>query len=313
MPSQFDSRIERSANAKFPAEKGRYHLYVMYSCPYACRVLAARNLKGLEDMVGLSVTHLVDQRTRPDNENDQHMGWTFVDPEKTPSVTGMNDMHYPTTGCIPDTVNHVNFIRDLYEMADPTSRTFSVPVLWDKKKRTIVSDSSTDIVRMLDSAFEELAPSKFQLYPDELGGEIDASNDGIVAEVNRGFFTHALASTTEVAQISLAKFFTTIAKLDEMLARQRYLVGNTLTEADVSMFHTLIRFDHIQKKTNEQQLTQFQNIVGYLRDIYQTPGIASTVNWDHMEFAKVNRLPDAPASEGPFVEYSSPHDRAALA
>ncbi|ETI55384.1 hypothetical protein F443_01924 [Phytophthora nicotianae P1569] len=285
MPSQFDSRIERSTNAKFPAEKGRYHLYVMYSCPYACRVLAARNLKGLEDMVGLSVTHPVDQRTRPDNENDQHMGWTFVDPEKTPSVTGMNDMHYPTTGCIPDTVNHVNFIRDF----------------------------STDIVRMLDSAFEELAPSKFQLYPDELGGEIDASNDGIVAEVNRGFFTHALASTTEVAQINLAKFFTTIAKLDEMLARQRYLVGNTLTEADVSMFHTLIRFDHIQKKTNEQQLTQFQNIVGYLRDIYQTPGIASTVNWDHMEFAKVNRLPDAPASEGPFVEYSSPHDRAALA
>ncbi|RLN82275.1 hypothetical protein BBJ28_00025923, partial [Nothophytophthora sp. Chile5] len=180
----YNASIQPDADADFPAETGRYHLYVAYACPFASRALSARNLKGLEDAIGLSVAHPIFQKTKPNDESDTHRGWAFVDPKTTLSVTGADGNEYSTAGCIPDTVNHVKFVRDLYEMVDKTPRTFSVPVLWDKKTQTIVSDDSAGILRALDSGFRELVPSNFALFPKELEAEIEAANSDRVLIIN---------------------------------------------------------------------------------------------------------------------------------
>ncbi|RLN51038.1 hypothetical protein BBJ28_00025872 [Nothophytophthora sp. Chile5] len=310
-PAPYCSYIQPNADAEFPAEKGRYHLYVAYMCPFACRALAARNLKGLEDAIGLSVAHSVSQRTRPDDENDTHRGWTFVDPKTTPTVTASNGKEYSTEGCTPDTVNHVKFVRDLYELVDKTPRKFSVPVLWDKKKQTIVSEQSTDIMRTLDSGFRDLVPSNVRLYPEELRDEIDAVNNGILEEISQSFVQLLFAKTPEAMQEELKSSRQAVAKLDALLAKSRYLVGNGVTEADIRMLHTLIRMDLNFHKADKQNLMQYPNVVGYLRDLYQIPGMKRSVNWDHLKIGLGNFLPVAP--EGPFVDYDAPHDRAQLA
>ncbi|KAE8904384.1 hypothetical protein PF005_g15524 [Phytophthora fragariae] len=308
-PAPYSSTIEPNVDAEFPAEKGRYHLYVTYSCPFACRALAARNLKGLEDVIGLSVAHPVYQKSKPDDENDTHLGWVFVDPETTPTIVGFNGKEYPTDGCIPDTVNNTKFVRDLYEKVDPTPRKFSVPVLWDKKKQAIVSEESTGILRTLDSGFRDLVPSNFQLYPEELRGEIDAVENGLLAEVSMSLIKSIFSKDSETARVELEKGFGSIAKLEGLLSTQRYVVGDSVTEADIRLFNTLIRFDVSQKKTNQQNLTQFPNVVGYLRDLYQIPAMKRTVNWDHLKIGIVNHRPDAPVAEGPFIDYDAPHGR----
>ncbi|KAG7395036.1 hypothetical protein PHYBOEH_004363 [Phytophthora boehmeriae] len=308
-PAPYDFSIEPNADATFPAEKGRYHLYVTYSCPFACRALAARNLLGLEDIIGVSVAHPIHQRTRPDDDKDQHLGWVFVDPDTTPTVVGFNGKEYPTAGCTPDTINHVKFVRELYEKVDPTPRKFSVPVLWDKKTNTIVSEQSTGILRTLDSGFRSLVQSDVHLYPEELREEIDAVENGLLSEISTSLIKSLFAKTSETAREELEKGFVGIAKLDELLAKQRYLVGKGVTEADVRLFNTLIRFDVAQKKTSEQNLTQFPNVVGYLRDLYQIPAMKRTVVWDHLKIAIVNHRPDALLAEGPFIDYDAPHGR----
>ncbi|KAF4315303.1 hypothetical protein G195_010235 [Phytophthora kernoviae 00238/432] len=311
-PAPYDYTIDTNAGAKFSAEKGRYHLYVTYSCPFACRALAARNLLGLEDVIGLSVAHPIHQRTKPDDDNDQHLGWVFVDPETTPTVVGFNGLKYLTEGCTPDTVNHVKFVRDLYEKVDPTLRKFSVPVLWDKKTHTIVSEQSTGILRTLDSGFRDLAQSNVHLYPKELREEIDEVESGLLTEISTSLIKSLFAKSSETAREELEKGFVGIGKLDELLSRQRYLVGKGVTEADVRLFNTLIRVDVAQKKTSQQNLTHFPNVVGYLRDLYQIPAMKRTVNWDHLKIAIVNHRPDALLAEGPFIDYDALHGRGDL-
>ncbi|KAE8882150.1 hypothetical protein PF005_g24849 [Phytophthora fragariae] len=310
-PAPYDSQVEPRADAQFPAEKDRYHLFVTYSCPFACRALAARNLLGLEDVIGLSVAHPVFQKTKPDDAADEHKGWTFVDPATSPNFTGFNGKSYPSDDCIPDTVNGVKFVRDLYEKVDPAPRTFSVPVLWDKKTQTIVSEESAGILRTLDSGFRELVPSNVHLYPEELRAEIDAANDGIVAEVAMGFFKKVFAPSREEAAQAEAKAYEALDKLDAILAKRRYLVGEGVTEADVRLFHTLVRMDVYQQKS-DKHLTEYPNVVAYLRELYQTPGLKSTVNWAHLKLGMVNKAPHI-AAEGPFVDYNAAHDRAQLA
>jgi putative glutathione S-transferase len=311
-PAPYDFQIEPSAHARFPAEKGRYHLYVTYSCPFACRALAARNLLGLQDAIGLSVAHSIFQKTRPSDPSDEHKGWVFVDPETTPTMQGANGRTFFTAGCIPDTVNHAAFVRDLYELVDPAPRTFSVPVLWDKKTRTIVSEQSAGILRTLDSGFRQLAPSNVRLYPVELRAEIDAANDGIVAGVAAGVFKKMFAPTPEAAAEAEAKAYEALAQLDELLAKKRYLVGDGVTEADIRLFHTLIRMDVYGQKADAKHLTDFPSVEQYLRELYQLPGLQSSVNWDHLKIGMANRSPDV-AVEGPFVDYDAAHNRAELA
>ncbi|ETK95200.1 hypothetical protein L915_01852 [Phytophthora nicotianae] len=309
-PAPYDFKIEPNADAQFPAEKGRYHLYVTYSCPFACRALAARNLLGLEDVITLSVAHPIFQKTKPNDPNDEHKGWVFVDPAKSSTMVAANGETYPTDDCVPDTVNHVTFVRDLYEKVDPAPRTFSVPVLWDKKLGTIVSEESTGILRTLDSGFRDLVPSNVHLYPEELRAEIDAANDGIVAEISMNFFKKMFAPSPEAAAESATKAYEALAKLDELLAKKRFLVGKGVTEADVRLFHTLIRLDTYQPKT-DKHLTDYHNIENYLRELYQIPGLKSTVNWNHVKIGMLNKAPHV-AADGPFVDYDAAHDRTKL-
>ncbi|KAL3656770.1 hypothetical protein V7S43_018329 [Phytophthora oleae] len=310
-PAPYDSLIEPRADAQFPAEKGRYHLYVTYSCPFACRALSARNLLGLEDVIGLSVAHPIFQKTKPDDASDEHKGWVFVDPTTSPTMVGANGKSYPTDDCVPDTVNHVTFVRDLYEKVDPAPRTFSVPVLWDKKTGTIVSEESTGILRTLDSGFRELVPSNVHLYPEELRAEIDAVNDGVGKDVAFGFYKKLFAKTPEEAADADVKLFEAVAKLDALLAKTRYVVDKGVTEADVRLFQHLIRLDVYQQKTDAKHLTDFPNVVGYLRDLYQIPGLKTTVNWNHFKIGVENKHSDAIA-DGPFVDYDAAHERAQL-
>ncbi|POM65768.1 Glutathione S-transferase [Phytophthora palmivora] len=310
-PTAYDFQVEANADAQFPAEKGRYHLYVAYACPFACRALAARNLLGLEDVIGLSVAHPIFQKTKPDDASDEHKGWVFVDPKTSPTMVGANGKTYPTDDCIPDTVNGVKFVRDLYEKVDPAPRTFSVPVLWDKKKGTIVSEESSGILRTLDSGFRELVPSNVYLYPEELRAEIDAANDGIDKKLNLGYLKKLFASSPEVAAEAEATIFEVVDKADAILSKKRYLVGEGVTEADVRLFHTLIRLDVLQQKADAKHLTDYPNIEQYLRDMYQIPGLRSTVNWNHLKIGVVNKHASA-KPEGPFVDYEAVHERAQL-
>ncbi|KUF93123.1 12-oxophytodienoate reductase 3 [Phytophthora nicotianae] len=276
-PAPYDFKIEPNTDAQFPAEKGRYHLYVTYSCPFACRALAARNLLGLEDVITLSVAHPIFQKTKPNDPNDEHKGWVFVDPAKSP--------------------------RWSVPMA-------KLPVLWDKKLGTIVSEESTGILRTLDSGFRDLVPSNVHLYPEELRAEIDAANDGIVAEISMNFFKKMFAPSPEAAAESATKAYEALAKLDELLAKKRFLVGKGVTEADVRLFHTLIRLDTYQPKT-DKHLTDYHNIENYLRELYQIPGLKSTVNWNHVKIGMLNKAPHV-AADGPFVDYDAAHDRTKL-
>ncbi|KAL3656773.1 hypothetical protein V7S43_018332 [Phytophthora oleae] len=279
-PAPYNATIEPNADAEFPAERGRYHLYVTYSCPFACRAWAARNLKGLEEVIGISVAHPVYRKTRPGNDSDTHLDWVFVDPEETPIITGFNGKEYSTADCIPDTVNNVKFVRDLYEKVDLTPRKFSVPVLWDKKKQTIVSEESASILRTLDSGFRDLVPSKFQLYPEELRQEIDAVENGLLAEISMSLIKSLFSKDSETARKELETGFVGIASSWPSSA-------------------TLL------KQTNKQNLIEFPNVVGYLRDLYQIPAMKRTVNWDHLKIAIVNHRPDASIAEGPFVDYDA--------
>ncbi|KAL3656747.1 hypothetical protein V7S43_018306 [Phytophthora oleae] len=306
-PAPYDFQIEPNVDAQFPSEKGRYHLYVTYACPFACRALAARNLKGLQYIVGLSVALPVPHKTKPNDPADTHMGWVFVDPEATPTITGIDGKSYSTEGCIPDTVNHVATVRELYEKVDPAPRPFSVPVLWDTKKETIVSEQSAGILRTLDSGFRDVVQSEVQLYPEELQTEIDAANDSVVADVTTRLLKKLMARTPEEAQAAMVFAFAAIEKLDEMLANTRYLVGQTVTEADVRMFHSLIRLDVSQQKHDEKHLTDYANVVGYLRDLYQI-GLNSSVNWDHVKLGVESKCPVVIAN-GPFVDYTTAHKR----
>ncbi|RLN87926.1 hypothetical protein BBJ28_00026894, partial [Nothophytophthora sp. Chile5] len=289
-------------------------------CPFASRTLAARNLKGLQDVVSLSVAHPIFQKTKPNDDSDTHRGWTFVDPKTTPTVTGVNGREYSTAGCVPDDVNHTTFVRDLYELVDTTPRKFSVPVLWDKKKRTIVSNESADILRMFNSAFRELVPSAVDILPQALESEVDAANNGIVAEISAPYFKAAFAHDMETTQTELANVFAGIAKLDEMLAATRYLVGSGITEADIRLFHLLIRVDVALVEGSEHSLAQSDAngvcfvlclvcycLRQYLRDLYQTPALKETVKWDHLRVGLVNHKPDAPHLTGPYGQQASPY------
>jgi putative glutathione S-transferase len=261
MAAPYRSYIQPEADAEFPAEAGRYHLYITYSCPFACRALSARNLKGLQNVIGLSVAHPIYQKTRPGDETDTHKGWVFVDPTTEPTVTGPDGKEYSTEGCIPDTVTNSRFARDIYERVSKEPRAFSVPILWDKKKQTIVSNESADILRTLNTGFRDLVPSEVDLLPPALEKEIDEVNAGLVQDIASSMFKVVLAKEEETRTAELAKYFEHIQRANDVLAKSRFLVGNSITEADVRLFHTLIRFDVSQRPGDNLNLTQYPNLV----------------------------------------------------
>ncbi|MEM6761884.1 MAG: glutathione S-transferase family protein [Pseudomonadota bacterium] len=250
-----------SGKGGFKAEPGRYHLYVSLACPWAHRTLILRKRKGLEDMIGLSVVHW---RMEED-------GWTFEE----------------GTGVIPDTVNGASFLRDIYVKADPTySGRVTVPVLWDKANDTIVSNESSEIIRMLDHAFDGLGAVPSDYYPDELRSEIDPLNERIYDTINNGVYKSGFATTQAAYETNVTKLFETLDMLEDRLDGEDYLVGGVLTEADVRLYTTLVRFDavyHGHFKCNLRQISDYPNIQRYLEKLYALEGFGDTTDMEHIK------------------------------
>ena len=280
-----------SGNGGFAAARGRYHLYVSYACPWAHRTLIMRVLKGLEDAVSVSV---VEPLYGPH-------GWKFG--------TG--------TGTIPDSVNGASELADIYLLADPgyTGRV-SVPVLWDKERRTIVNNESPEIIRMLNGAFGRFTNMRTDYYPRELRNEIDRVNAMVYENVNNGVYRAGFATSQNAYEEAFAAVFAALDELDEQLATQRYLAGPVITEADWRLFPTLIRFDavyHGHFKCNLRRVADYPNLSNYLRDLHQQPGVAATVNMDHIKrhyYGSQRHVnPSGIVPVGPQLDFAAPHDR----
>ena len=275
----------------FKAEPGRYHLYVSYACPWANRTLIFRALKGLEDVISVSVVHpLLESK-----------GWEFAE--------------YP--GATLDGVNHFRYLYQAYAASDAYfNSAVTVPVLWDKQQNIIVNNESSEIIRMLNSAFDEFAQSKADYYPAELRDEIDAINEVVYENVNNGVYRAGFASSQQAYDAAYDRLFATLDELDQRLASQRYLVGDQMTEADWRLFTTLVRFDAVYYnhfKTNKKRLVEYPNLWAYTRELYQVPGVAETVNMDHIKyhyFASHRSInPTGIVPKGPDIDFWLPHGR----
>jgi putative glutathione S-transferase len=275
----------------FKAAAGRYHLYVSLACPWAHRTLIMRALKGLEDMISLSVVHWLMLED----------GWTFAD---GPGVTA-------------DTVYHARLLREIYTAADPcyTGRV-TVPVLWDKHARTIVSNESSEIIRMLNSAFDAIGAGPGDYYPEALRANIDAVNARIYDTLNNGVYKAGFATTQAAYDEAVGPLFDTLDWLEKRLADRRFLVGDNLTEADIRLFTTLVRFDAVYVghfKCNIRRLADYPSLSAYTRDIYQWPGVAETVNIEHIKrhYYESHRSinPSGIVPVGPTLDFTSRHGR----
>jgi len=280
-----------SGEGGFEAAPGRYHLYVSYACPWAHRTLIFRRLKGLEEMISLSVVHWL---LGPD-------GWSFDEGD----------------GVIPDGVNHARYLREVYLAARPDySGRVSVPVLWDKERRTIVSNESSEIIRMFNSSFDRLGARAGDYYPLALRSEIGALNERIYRAVNNGVYRAGFAATQAAYEEAVGELFEALDWLEERLSARRYLTGEAITEADWRLFTTLVRFDAVYVghfKCNLRRLVDYPNLSGYLRDLYQQPGIAGTVRLDHIKAhyyrSHTTINPSGIVPLGPIVDYAAPHGR----
>jgi putative glutathione S-transferase len=283
-----------SGDGGFKAEAGRYHLYVSLACPWAHRTLIFRALKGLEDMISVSIVHWY----MADN------GWTFQ----------------PGDGAVPDTVNSADYLHQVYTAAKPDySGRVTVPVLWDKKTKTIVSNESPEIIRMFNSTFDGIGATPGDYYPEQLRTEIDALNDRIYEAVNNGVYKAGFATSQDAYEEAVVPLFETFDWLEDRLAKQRYLTGGQITEADWRLFTTLVRFDPVYVghfKCNIRRIADYPNLSGYVRDLYQQPGVAETVNMEHIKnhyYASHETVnPSRVIPMGPVVDYTAPHDRAKL-
>jgi len=286
-----DGTAGPSGDGGFAAEPGRYHLYVSNACPWAHRTMILRTLKGLEKMITISVVHWYMA------EN----GWTFE--------TG--------DGVVPDSINGAKFMHEVYTRAlSDYSGRVTVPVLWDKKQNTIVSNESSEIIRMFNSAFDGDGAMKGDYYPETLRSEIDALNERIYGSVNNGVYKCGFATTQEAYEEAIGPLFETLDWLDDRLAERRYLTGATITEADWRLFTTLVRFDPVYVghfKCNIRRIDDYPNLSGYVRDLYQQPGIAATVNMDHIKrhyYASHETInPSRVVPTGPAIDFSTPHQR----
>lgn len=284
-----DGSAGPSGTDGFAAERGRYHLYVSLACPWAHRTVVFRKLKGLEEVIGMTeVEPIMGER-----------GWQFG----------------PDADL--DTLNGKQSLGEIYLMADPryTGRS-SVPVLWDRKRRTIVSNESPEIIRMLNTAFDAFTNDRTDYYPEGLRGEIDAINKRVFETVNNGVYRCGFASTQEAYEEAFLDLFGTLDFLEERLSRQRYLVGSQITEADWRLFTTLVRFDAVYVghfKCNLRRIADYRNLSNYLRDLYAVPGIAGTVNMDHIKrhyyISMRNINPSGIVPMGPVLDFEAKHDR----
>lgn len=278
----------------FAAEPGRYHLYVSLACPWAHRTLILRKLKGLDSLIDVSVVSWLML------EN----GWTF-------------DQNLGSSG---DKLDHFNFMHQRYtaDTADYTGRV-TVPVLWDKQQKRIVNNESAEIIRMFNSAFDDLTGNELDFYPAPLRGEIDALNERIYPAVNNGVYRAGFATSQTAYEAAFDDVFAELDRLEQLLGENRYLVGEYLTEADIRLFTTLIRFDAVYYghfKCNLRRIADYPNLSNWLREMYQWPGIAETVDFEHIKHhyygSHKTINPTGVVPKGPAQDFTAAHDRARL-
>lgn len=289
--SRFREWVTADGSSRFPAEPGRYHLYVSRACPWAHRTIIVRMLKGLEDVVSLSVVDPV----RDDR------GWRFTE----------------GPGHGPDPVNGFAYLAEAYLRSDAGfDGRVTVPVLWDRETGTIVNNESSEIIRMLNSAFDEWGDASVDLYPEALREEIDRVNAHVYDHVNNGVYRAGFATTQDAYEEAATLLFAALDGLEERLGGLRYLVGDVITEADWRLFTTLIRFDPVYVghfKCNLRRITDHPNLSGYLRELYQVPGVAGTVDLDHIKrhYYVTHRTinPTGIVPIGPALDLDRPHGR----
>jgi glutathionyl-hydroquinone reductase len=277
----------------FKAEAGRYHLYVSLACPWAHRTLIFRKLKQLDDLISVSVVHPLML---------EH-GWTF---QRDASATG-------------DQLMGLEYLWQVYVKADPAySGRVTVPVLWDKQQNTIVSNESAEIIRMFNSAFNDITGDEQDFYPQALRAEIDALNARIYDTVNNGVYKAGFATTQAAYEEGLSPLFETLDMLEQRLSSQRYLLGDTQTEADWRLFTTLVRFDAVYVghfKCNLRRIVDYPALSAYLRDLYQVAGVAETVNIDHIKrhYYGSHKMinPTGVVPVGPVLDFTAAHHRGA--
>ncbi|WP_318415973.1 glutathione S-transferase family protein [Photobacterium leiognathi] len=280
-----------TGEAGFKAEPNRYHLYVSLACPWAHRAIIYRQLKGLDSMIPMSVV----------NAYMGENGWNFEAGD----------------GVVADPIFNAQFLHQIYTQADPdyTGRV-TVPVLWDKHKQTIVSNESADIIRMLNSAFDDVGAVKVDFYPQALRQQIDELNDFVYANINNGVYRAGFATTQEAYDEAVIALFDALEVIEQRLSTQRYLLGEHITEADWRLFTTLVRFDAVYVghfKCNLKRIVDFPHLWGYVRDLYQVEGVAQTVDIDYIKahyygsHETIN--PTRIIPKGPELDFLSPHHR----
>lgn len=289
--TRFHERVSRDGSTPFAPEAGRYHLYVSYACPWAHRTLITRALRGLDDAISVSVVH-------PYMTDD---GWHF-------------DEQYP------DHLQQRPFLRDVYLAANPkyTGRV-TVPVLWDKKTNTIVNNESREIIRMMNRDLDGLAQRRENLCPPELEASVDRELDRMYGPINDGVYRSGFAKSQGAYEEAVTTLFAALDHYEGVLSKQRYVAGPQLTEADICLFTTLLRFDpvyHYHFKCNLRRVRDYPALWGFVRDVYQTPGVRQTVNMTHIKehyfrsHETVNPTRIVPV--GPEIDFDAPHDRAKL-
>lgn len=292
-----DGRAGPTGKAGFAAEAGRYHLYVSHACPWAHRTMIFRALKGLQDVISVSIVHPLMPAE----------SWVFGE--------------YP--GATEDHINHAHYLYENYLKVDPHfDGLVTVPVLWDKKQQTIVNNESSEIIRMLNSAFDAFAnndATDVDFYPEALREKIDEINEPIYNNVNNGVYRSGFAKTQVAYNTAYNRLFNTMDELEDKLSKQRYLVGGQITEADWRLFTTLVRFDAVYYnhfKTNKKRLIEYPNLWAYTRELYQVPGVAETVNMDHIKYhyfashRSINLTGIVP--QGPEIDFMQLHGRESI-
>lgn len=290
-----DGRPGPSGAGGYVAESGRYHLYVSMACPWAHRTLIFRELKDLVDHISVSVVH-------PDMLAD---GWSFETDDD---------------GATGDTLFGLAYMRDVYLRAEPSmTGRVTVPVLWDKKTGTIVSNESSEIIRMFNSAFDDVTGNRTDFWPQDRRDDIEGVNTRIYDTVNNGVYKSGFATTQTAYYAAVGPLFDTLDWLEDRLAAHRYLMGDTLTEADWRLFTTLIRFDpvyHLHFKCNRKRIIDYPNLWAYTRELYQMPGIAQTVIFKHIvrhyHYSHESINPHRIIPTNPVLDYWAPHNRDAL-
>lgn len=284
----FRNWVRADGSTEFTPEVGRYHLYISRACPWAHRTTIMRQLKGLEDAISISVVE-------PVRIND---GWEFSDE-------------------YPDHLYNSQFLHQIYQKADPDANTrVTVPVLWDKQTETIVNNESKEIMRMLDTEFDDLATHGITLVPDELYEQVEDTLDAIYAPINNGVYRAGFASMQQAYEKAVRELFNALDHWDSVLENQRYMCGDQLTEADIAMFTTLYRFDnvyHVHFKCNIRRITDYPNLWDYLRELYQMPEFKVTCNMNHIKrhyyqsHTWLNPKQIVPA--GPELDFEAAHNR----